>query len=197
MSEARLVEALKDRVAEQISAVVREADAAIQAIEQETDAMVAEILKHQEATTEQRFHEFQQEAHAQFEAEHRHRRRTLLYQLVDAVFAEVDAELAALDQNPDYPEIWGRLYDEAREAYRKEDAGAPRVHLNPAHVPLAQAHGVAPEDMAPDADVKAGVILIHPQGRLRIINTPASRLSRGREEFVKQIASALGSGNVS
>ncbi len=186
MPEHRLIAAMEEEVAARIAQVRREADEAIRRIEAEADQELAEAQRAESARVERQIVQFRRDKRSRFDNQRRARVRDMQFAIAEQVFGDVAQAVAAVRQRSDYPVIWSRLLSEALAAYHTERNDIPNVRVAEADRDLARRSGEA-QAVEAVAAVPDGVELVSPDGRLRVKNDLASRLRKGREEFLKMI----------
>ncbi len=191
MSERRLIAAMQTEVDAKLADLARQTAEALEAIEARTATRIAEAEAAQTACVEQQLSDYQHAQRLRFENQWRVRLRNLQFEIAAQVLRDVEQAAAGIRQRADYPAIWQRLLDEARQVYQAEQSAAPVLRVAPADRPLAEAAAGEFAAIETAESVLDGVELLSPERRLRVQNTTASRLRKGREEFLKTIAEAI------
>ncbi|HEX6384994.1 MAG TPA: V-type ATP synthase subunit E family protein [Anaerolineae bacterium] len=99
-------------------------------------------------------------------------------ELFNEVIAQTRRRLADLRQEPDYPEIWQRLANEAIQLLGEDECEGAILEIDPRDKKLAQ--GLADRGLVlqPVLACAGGVIARSSDGRIIITNTLESRLER-------------------
>ncbi len=188
MAEHRLLAAMQDEVAAKIAAVEREAEETIRGI----DAAVDQALAAERAEAETRLRdladEYERRARRQREQDWRSRIRELQFKFVEQAFHALALGAAEIRRRDDYPEIWAHWFQEALAVYGREQADAPILRTAPADRHVADRYATAVASVEVRESLADGLELLSPDGRVRVVNTSASRVDRGRDEFLKMIA---------
>ena len=188
MAEHRLLAAMQDEVAAKIAAVEREAEETIRGI----DAAVDQALAAERAEAETRLRdladEYERHARRQREQDWRSRIRELQFKFVEQAFHALALGAAEIRRRDDYPEIWAHWFQEALAVYGREQADAPILRTAPADRHVADRYATAVASVEVRESLADGLELLSPDGRVRVVNTSASRVDRGRDEFLKMIA---------
>lgn len=188
MAERRLLAAMQDEVAAKIAAVEREAEEAIRGI----DTAVDQALTAERAEAESRLRdladEYERRARRQREQEWRSRIREMQFELVEQAFHALALGAAEIRRRDDYPKVWTHWFAEALTVYGREQTDAPILRTAPADRHLADRHAAAVAGVELSDSLADGLELLSPDGRVRVVNTSASRVDRGRDEFLKLIA---------
>lgn len=188
MAEHRLLAAMQDEVAAKIAAVEREAEETIRGI----DAAVDQALAAERAEAETRLRdladEYERRARRQREQDWRSRIRELQFKFVEQAFHALALGAAEIRRRDDYPEVWTHWLQEALAVYGREQADAPILRTAPADRHLADRYATAVASVEVRESLADGLELLSPDGRVRVVNTSASRVDRGRDEFLKMIA---------
>ncbi len=191
MAEEPLIAAMEEEIAARIAEIDRQADAAICQAEAQVDRLIAETEQHEAALAEQQFRDYARQQRTRRENQRRARIGNLQFEVAQEVFRELAGEVGTARTREDYERVWLRLLDEAMHVYREERDDAPVLRFAPLDGPLADKCRNLVAAVEPDAAIDAGLELVSRDGRLRVRNTPLSRLREGREEFLKMIADAL------
>ena len=191
MTEHRLVAAMEEEIAAKIAEAERQADEAIRAIEAEAAQTLADAQAREESRLEEQLGQYERQRRTQSENEWRSRIRNLQFEIAAGVLGDLMRAAAAVRQRDDYPSLWSGMFQEAWAAYRRERTEAPIVRTSPADRPLAERQAAEVAAIEVQEAIADGVELLSPDRRLRVVNTLAARLHRGRDEFLKMISDAL------
>jgi vacuolar-type H+-ATPase subunit E/Vma4 len=191
MTEHRLLAAMEEEIAAQIAAVERQADEALRAIDAETAQALADDRAREETRLDDQVRQYERAQRTRWENEWRARIRNLQFEVAEAVFGELAQAAAAVRRRADYPAVWARLFQEAVAAYRRERSEPPLLRTAPADRALAEQQAAEVAAIEVQETLADGVELLSPDRRLRVVNTLAARLQRGRDEFLKMISDAL------
>jgi len=191
MTEHRLIAAMEEEIAAKIAESERQADEAIRAIEAEAAQTLADAQAREQSRLEEQLRQYEREQRTRLENEWRSRIRNLQFEVAEGVFGELARAAAAVRRRGDYPSLWSGLFQEACAAYRRERTEAPILRTSPADRPLAERQAAEVAAIEVQEAIADGVELLSPDRRLRVVNTLASRLHRGRDEFLKMISDAL------
>ena len=191
MTEHRLIAAMEEEIAAKIADIERQADEAIRAIEAEAAQSLADAQAREEARREEHLRQYEREQRTRLENEWRSRIRNLQFEVAEGVFGELARAAAAVRRRDDYPSLWSGLFQEASAAYRRERTEAPILRTSPVDRLHAERHGAEVAAIEVQEAIADGVELLSPDRRLRVVNTLAARLHRGRDEFLKMISDAL------
>ncbi len=192
MTEHRLIAAMEQEIAAKIAEVERQADEAIRAME----AAAAQTLADAQAREESRLEE--QRAPVRGRASARGWKTngdpasaTCSLRSPKACSASWHARRPMSARRDDYPSLWSGLFQEACVVYRRERTDTPIVRTSPADRPLAERQAAEVATIEVQEAIADGVELLSPDRRLRVVNTLAARLHRGRDEFLKMISDTL------
>ena len=191
MAEHRLLAAMEEEVAAKIAEIQRQADEAIRAIDAAAEQTLAAEQAVEEARLGERLRQYEHGRRTQLENEWRSRIRQLQFEVVEQVFGELARAAAEVRRRDDYPAVWSQWLGEAWTAYRDERADTPILRTSPADRQLAECHAADVAAVEVRDAIADGLELLSPDRRLRIVNTVASRLQRGRDEFLKMISDAF------
>jgi vacuolar-type H+-ATPase subunit E/Vma4 len=191
MTEHRLLAAMEEEVAAKIAEIQRQADEAIRAINTAADQTLAAEQAVEETRLGERLRQYEQGRRTTRENEWRSRIRQLQFEVVEQVFGELSQAAGEVSRRGDYPAVWSQWFGEAWTAYRAERADAPILRTSPADRQLAEGHAAEVAGVEVRDAIADGLELLSPDRRLRIVNTMASRLQRGRDEFLKMISDAF------
>lgn len=191
MIEHRLIAAMEEEIAAKIAEVERQADEAIRAIEAEAAQTLADAQAREESRLEEQLGQYERQRRTQLENEWRSRIRNLQFEIAAGVLGDLMRAAAAVRQRDDYPALWSGMFQEAWAAYRRERTEAPIARTSPADRPLAERQAAEVAAIEVEEAIADGVELLSPDRRLRVVNTLAARLHRGRDEFLKMIADAF------
>lgn len=191
MTEHRLIAAMEEEIAARITEVDRAAAEAIRRLEAETEETIRAAEAAEEARAAERCDAYQRQQRARFENEWRARWRNLQFEIAVQVLTEVQEALAQARQRADYAAIWQRLWAEARQVYGQQCAELPLLRVAAQDEVLAQTQRGQVAAITADPRLRDGVELCSPDGRIRVTNTLAARLEKGRDEFLKIIADTL------
>jgi hypothetical protein len=191
MAEHRLLAAMEEEVAAKIADVQRQSDEAIRAIDAAVDQALAAEQAEKESRLNERLRPYELGRRSQQEREWRFRIRQLQFELVERVFRELARGAAEIRRRDDYPQVWSHWLGEARAAYRRERSDAPILRTSPADRQLAERQAAEVAAVEVRDAIADGLELLSPDRRLRIVNTTAARLQRGRDEFLKMISDAF------
>jgi V/A-type H+/Na+-transporting ATPase subunit E len=110
--------------------------------------------------------------------------------LQSRAFVEAESQLRSIPQHPEYPQILGRLLQEAHTALPTAEA----IEANPAELDTvrqaAQVLGIHTEVRGNDS-VSTGVRLVGAGGKTSVQNTLLGRLQAGRETLSAQVSRLL------
>ena len=191
MTEHRLIAAMEEEIAGKIADVERQADEAIRAIEAETAQTLTDAQAREESRLEEQLRQYEREQRTRLENEWRSRIRNLQFEVAEGVFGDLARAAADVRRRDDYPSLWSGLFQEACAAYRRERIETPILRTAPADRPLAERQAAEVAAIEVQEAIADGVELLSPDRRLRVVNTLAARLHRGRDEFLKMISDAL------
>ncbi len=191
MTEHRLIAAMEDEIAGKIAEVERQADEAIRAIEAEAAQTLTDAQAREESRLEEQLRQYEREQRTRLENEWRSRIRNLQFEVAEGVFGDLARAAADVRRRDDYPSLWSGLLQEACAAYRRERTETPILRTAPADRPLAERQAAEVAAIEVQEAIADGVELLSPDRRLRVVNTLAARLHRGRDEFLKMISDAL------
>ena len=191
MTEHRLLAAMNEEVAAKIAEIPRQADEAIRAIDAAAEQALAEAQAEEDARLQERLRQYDRGRHTRQENEWRSRIRNLQFEVADQVFRDVTRATAGVRSRDDYPSVWSQLFREAQAAYRRQRADAPILRTSAADRQIALRYAAEVAGVEVQETIGAGVEVLSPDRRLRIVNTVASRLERGRDEFLKMISDAF------
>ena len=193
MSEQRLIDAMEAKVEDRIAEIERETEQRVQGAEAEAKDVIADIEAQEQANAETHYLQYKGEQQALFENNLRVRTRSLQFQVSEEVFRKLEVTLAEVNKRSDYHTIWSYLFEEALSAYRIERTDRPILHVSPEDSVLARSFASDSDIASVDADdrMATGVELHSSDGRVRVENTPMSRLKKGREEYIKMISGML------
>ena len=191
MAEHRLLAAMEEEVAGKIAEIQQQADEAIRTIDAAAEQALAAEQAAEESRLNERLRQYEQGRRAQRENEWRSRIRQLQFEVVEQVFGELTRAAAEVRRHADYPAVWSQWLGEARAAYRLERSDTPILRTSPTDRQLAEQHAAEVATVEARDAIADGLELLSPDRRLRIVNTVASRLQRGRDEFLKMISDAF------
>jgi hypothetical protein len=191
VAEHRLLAAMEEEVAAKIADIQQQADEAIRAIDAAAEQTLAAEQAAEETRLDERLRRYEQGRRAQGENEWRSRVRQLQFEVVEQLFGELAGAAAEVRRRDDYPAVWSQWFGEAWAAYRRERADAPTLRISPADRQLAERQAAQVAAIETRDAITDGLELLSPNHRLRIVNTVASRLQRGRDEFLKMISDAF------
>lgn len=191
MTEHRLIAAMEEEIAAKMAEVERQADEAVRAIEAEAAQTLADAQAREESRLEEQLGQYERAQRTRLENEWRSRIRNLQFEVAEAVFGELTRAAATVRQRDDYPSLWSALFQEACAVYRRERTEAPILRTSPADRRQADRYAGEVAQIEVQDTIADGVELLSPDRRLRVVNTLAARLHRGRDEFLKMISDAI------
>ncbi|MBD3420228.1 MAG: hypothetical protein GF398_08950 [Chitinivibrionales bacterium] len=187
----QLTQDIRKQVDSQIAEFEREAQAQIRQIEADAAAELEKSRQAEEKRVARELKEFERALRHRRESELRRYQQARELDIIDQVFSRVEQEIADLQSNPSYCRMVEHLYREALLEYERERADAPVVWVAAQDRELAATLPVSKSHLQTQTGIRNGVVLISPDEKLRIDNTPAARLVRGRDFFLQMIKEEL------
>lgn len=191
MTGHSLVDAMEAEVAAKIAEIDRQTERELAEIRERTARSLQENAEREQARSAQMLLAYGREKRQLLENDWRIRVRNFQFEVAEQVLDQLQKASLRVRRRDDYPAIWARLLEEASRVYFDERSDRPVLRVSPEDESLARSDAREFARIEVDATVRDGVELESADRRMLVKNTLASRLGRGRDQFLKSISDAV------